>query len=179
MLTKPRRYILTGAPGAGKTSLIRYLKTTGHDVVEEAATDVIALAQAGGVERPWERPEFIADIAALQDWREAAVMRSDLRFADRSVFCTLARAEWLDHPLTPGLLATADRLAASGWFAREVFFIDQLGDIEHTAARQISFEAATRFGALHEVVYRRYGFEPRHIGPAEIPDRAGALLAAL
>lgn len=173
-----RRYILTGAPGAGKTALIRHLEATGNDVVEEAATDVIALAQASGVERPWERPAFVADIAALQGWREAAPMRSGRRFADRSVFCTLALAEWLEHPAPDGLLGTADRLAASGWFARKVFFIDQLGFIENTAARQISFEQATQFGALHEVVYRRYGFELTHIGPASIPDRAAALLVA-
>lgn len=174
-----RRYILTGAPGAGKTALIRHLEATGHDVVEEAATDVIALHRASGVDRPWERPTFIADIAALQEWREAAPMRSERRFSDRSVFCTVALAEWLGHPAPAGLLATADRLAGSGWFAQEVFFIDQLGFIENTAARQIGFEEATQFGALHEVVYRRYGFAVRHIGPGSIPDRADALLAAV
>ena len=172
------RYILTGAPGAGKTALIRHLEVTGHDVVEEAATDVIALAQAGGIERPWENPGFIADIAALQDWREAAPMRSERRFSDRSVFCTVALAEWLNHPAPTELLATADRLAGSGWFARVVFFIDQLGFIENTSARQISFEQATQFAALHEVVYRRYGFEPRHIVPAPITDRAAVVLVA-
>jgi len=175
----PRRYILTGAPGAGKTALIRHLEAMGHEIVEEAATDVIALAQASGVERPWEKPDFIAQIAALQDWREAAPMRAELRFADRSVFCTLALAEWLNHPSPPELLATADRLAGSGWFARQVYFIDQLGFIEHTSARRIGYDEAMQFGALHEVVYRRYGFEPWHIGPASIPDRARTLLAAI
>jgi predicted ATPase len=37
-------YILTGAPGAGKTAVLRLLETRGYAVVEEAATDVIALA---------------------------------------------------------------------------------------------------------------------------------------
>lgn len=40
------RYVLTGAPGAGKTAILRQLEIEGHAVVEEAATDVIALAQA-------------------------------------------------------------------------------------------------------------------------------------
>ena len=39
------RYILTGAPGAWKTVLLRALERAGHAVVEEAATDLIALAQ--------------------------------------------------------------------------------------------------------------------------------------
>ena len=62
----PRRHILTGAPGAGKTALIRHLESLGHEIVEEAATDVIAIAQVQEIERPWERPQFITDIARLQ-----------------------------------------------------------------------------------------------------------------
>jgi predicted ATPase len=44
-----RRFILTGAPGSGKTAIIRQLELDGFAVVEEAATDVIALEQARGV----------------------------------------------------------------------------------------------------------------------------------
>jgi len=43
-----RRFIITGAPGAGKTAIIRQLELDGFSVVEEAATDVIAAAQARG-----------------------------------------------------------------------------------------------------------------------------------
>jgi predicted ATPase len=38
-----KRYILTGAPGAGKTAILRALERNGRVVIEEAATDVIAL----------------------------------------------------------------------------------------------------------------------------------------
>jgi predicted ATPase len=37
-----RRFIITGAPGSGKTAIIRQLELDGFSVVEEAATDVIA-----------------------------------------------------------------------------------------------------------------------------------------
>jgi predicted ATPase len=40
-----RRFILTGPPGAGKTAIIRQLELDGFCVVEEAATDIIALSQ--------------------------------------------------------------------------------------------------------------------------------------
>jgi predicted ATPase len=174
----PQRFILTGAPGAGKTVLIRRLESSGHEIVEEAATDVIALAQAVGVERPWEQPRFIPDIAALQRFREAAPMRSDRRFSDRSVFCTLALAEWLGHPVPIRVLAQADQLAAAGWFQRRVFFVEQLGFIQPTEARRISFDEATRFAAMHAAVYRRFGFELLSIGPGSIAQRADLVLAA-
>ena len=41
-----KRFILTGAPGAGKTAIIRQLEIDRLSVVEEAATDVITLEQA-------------------------------------------------------------------------------------------------------------------------------------
>ena len=172
------RYILTGAPGAGKTALIRHLECLGHEIVEEAATDVITLEHARGTERPWETQEFIADIARLQAFREAAPMRSALRFADRSIFCTLALAEWLGHPVSRDLLAAADRLATEGWFQGKVFFIEQLGFIENTDVRRIGLEEATRFGVVHEAVYCRYGFELVRVGPASIADRTATILAA-
>ncbi len=172
----PRRYILTGAPGAGKTTLIRLLESRGEEVVHEAATDVIALAQASGIDRPWERPDFITDIAALQAFREATPMRSARRFSDRSVFCTLALAEWLDRPIPQDVRDGAEKLAASGWFERRVYLVAQLDGIQHTEARRISYEDATRFGALHAATYRRFGFEPVLIGPGSIADRAERIL---
>jgi predicted ATPase len=54
-----RRFIITGAPGAGKTAIIRQLELDGFSVVEEAATDVIAAAQARGTAQPWTHPSFI------------------------------------------------------------------------------------------------------------------------
>lgn len=174
----PSRFILTGAPGAGKTALILHLESFGHEVVGEAATDVIALAQAGGVERPWERSDFIAEIARLQRFREATPMRSARRFSDRSLFCTLALAEWLGHSVPTELTDEAERLVREGWFERRAFFVEQLGFIENTAARRISLADATRFGAVHEAVYRRYGFELVRIAPAAIAERAKVILDA-
>jgi len=49
-----KRFILTGAPGAGKTAVIRQLELDGFSVVEEAATDIIALEQSRSVPRAGE-----------------------------------------------------------------------------------------------------------------------------
>jgi predicted ATPase len=61
-----KRYILTGAPGAGKTAILRHLELDGYGVVEEAATDIIALEQAHGVVEPWSHASFIDAIVNLQ-----------------------------------------------------------------------------------------------------------------
>jgi AAA domain len=51
-----KRFILTGAPGAGKTAVIRQLELDGFSVVEEAATDIIALEQSHAVSEPGSIP---------------------------------------------------------------------------------------------------------------------------
>ena len=45
-----RRFVITGAPGAGKTAILQVLRRRGYAVVDEAATDVIAAEQARGVD---------------------------------------------------------------------------------------------------------------------------------
>ena len=65
-----KRYILTGPPGAGKTAILRELQARGYAVVEEAATDVIAVAQAHGVDQPWSLPGFADEVVAVQRRRQ-------------------------------------------------------------------------------------------------------------
>ena len=79
------KFILTGTPGAGKTAVLRLLELHGHVVVEEAATDVIALEQSMHLATPWNEPAFIEKIVALQAMREAGVRAVDTEtvFFDR------------------------------------------------------------------------------------------------
>ena len=93
------RYILTGAPGAGKTAVLRLLECNGAAVVEEAATDVIALENARGHREPWHDQCFIDKIVTLQRQRQrqarAQATEAAAIFFDRSPVCTLALSRYL------------------------------------------------------------------------------------
>ncbi len=91
----PKRYIVTGAPGAGKTALLRALQERHWSVVEEAATDVIAWQQAAGRSEPWCDRGFTGEIALLQRQRQLQPVPADVdvQFYDRSPLCTLALAK--------------------------------------------------------------------------------------
>lgn len=168
-------HILTGAPGAGKTILLRGLERAGLAVVEEAATDVIAWAQATGDDAPWERPDFTDTILALQHQRRVAAPAGPAIF-DRSPVCTLVLARFLGHAPSPALLAAAE--AARGLYAR-VFFVEGLDFIVNTEARRISLEDARRFGDLHRQIYGELGFDLIDIAPAPPMDRVRAVLSRL
>ena len=100
-------YVLTGAPGAGKTGILRMLEISGYPVVEEAATDVIALGQALGHAEPWTRPDFIDKIITVQRQRRrrhaARAAGNEVVFFDRSPVCTLALSRYLGSTASPGL----------------------------------------------------------------------------
>lgn len=176
-----KRYILTGAPGAGKTALIRQLEREGFSTVEEAATDVIALDQLNGIEESWREISFTERIAALQQQRvaHAAHVPVPVQFHDRSVFCTYALAKFLEHPVSPALAAAAQCALDEGIFERRVFFIRLLGFITRTEARRISLADAIRFEAVHEATYRQFGFELISIEAAAVADRVAAIRSAL
>lgn len=172
--------ILTGAPGAGKTTLIRCLEQQGRSVVEEAATDVIALQQACGTAEPWRDPEFIVGIARLQIRRQAAARQLpvDFCFHDRSLLCTHALAEYLGHPV-PALLEEAIAVTlAQGLFAPRALMVRLLGFITPTEARRIGLEEAVAFERVHEATYRRFGFEIVPIERGPVAERASAVAAA-
>ena len=169
-----KRYIVTGAPGAGKTAIIRQLEMDGFSVVEEAATDIITLWQAKGIREPWMRPEFIDAIVSLQQTRErrAASAADAVQFHDRSVVCTAALADYLGFDRSPSLLQELQRVREEDVFQNTVLFLKNLGFITRTDARRITYEETLRFEQIHEQTYRDIGFQITMIAPGSVSERA-------
>ena len=159
-----RRFILTGTPGSGKTSVIMELEKLGHTVIHEAATDLISIEQAEGMERPWEEPDFIDQIVRMQKERQMNAT-GYLQFYDRSPFCTYALGRYLcesnnmEFTPAPALFDEIDRCLKNGVYQNKVFFFENLGFIEHTEARKISYEDALVFEQIHLDVYKEFGFD--------------------
>lgn len=176
-----RRFIITGAPGAGKTAIIRQLELDGFSVVEEAATDVIAAAQSQGTIQPWTHPSFIDAIATLQRDRQsrASYQRDEVQFHDRSVVCTAALAVYLGHPFSPVLVSELERIKKEATYENRVFFIRNLGFITPTEARRISFEETERFEKIHEQTYRDFGFKLISVEPGSVMERVSIIKAAI
>lgn len=176
-----RRFIITGAPGAGKTAIIRHLELDGFSVVEEAATDVIAVAHARGTAEPWMQPSFIDDVANLQKDRQirASYQPDEVQFHDRCVVCTAALAVYLGYACTPFLHTELERIKEEAIYQRRVFFVRNLGFITPSEARRISFDETVRFEKIHEDVYRDFGFELVSVEPGSLVERVTMVKAAI
>jgi len=176
-----KRYVLTGAPGAGKTVILRQLELDGFGVVEEAATDIIALWQAKGIAEAWTRPGFIDAIVSLQQTRERrSACHADLiQFHDRSVVCTAALAHYLEVPMPQNLIRELRRVQTEHVFQKSVVFLRNLGFVTPTEARRITYEETVRFEQIHEQTYRDLGFEIISINPSPVSDRVTEIKRAL
>jgi predicted ATPase len=174
------RVIFTGAPGAGKTVLLRALELDGFAVVEEAATDVIALEQAKGVDAPWLTGDFIDKVLTLQTLRanRVAAHPGPVLF-DRSPYCTLALARYLGVTPPDALLEELNRIEEQAIYDRSVVFVGSLGFITATPARRIGLEEAARFAALHREVYEAHGYRLIDLPAAPVEARVGKVCDAL
>ncbi|WP_406344066.1 AAA family ATPase [Streptomyces sp. NBC_01578] len=137
-----RRYVLTGTPGSGKTSILRCLAELGYGVVEEAATAVIARAQALGEDEPWMRTTFVDDVVDLQRQRQLETSStSSVQVFDRSPVCTYALANYLGLPASRALTAEIERITAEEIYERQVLFVLNLGFCEPTSAVGSAFSS--------------------------------------
>lgn len=171
-------YVLTGTPGSGKTAIIRQLELDGFGVVEEAATDVIALEAALGRPEQHLLPGFTDQIARLQRQREGLARLAHppdgpAVFFDRSVVCTLALCRWLGREPSPLLAAEVDRVVRERLCEQPVFFVRNQGFVEPTSARRISFAESLAFEEVHEQTYRELGFTLIDVPAGPLADRVG------
>lgn len=176
-----KRYIITGAPGCGKTAVIRALELTGASVVNEAATDLIALRQAQGDQRPWKHINFIDDIVRLQKHRQIDMSAdySELHFYDRSPVCTYALALYLGFEPSPNLMSEIKRIHKYDIYEKQAFFLENLGFITNTDARQISFEDSLKFEQIHKEAYVKFGYECVIIPAKSIDERVEIILRGI
>jgi predicted ATPase len=175
-----KRYVVTGAPGAGKTSVLEALEAQGFLVIPEAATELIAREQSRGVVEPWWSSGFVDRVARRQiehveqadRANHAEHAEAELQLLDRSLVCTLALERYLDLPPSPLLATALDAMLHDETYQRDVFFVRLLPFVVPSAVRRITYQEAVEFEQVHEQTYLELGSRLIDVPPGPVAERA-------
>lgn len=166
-----KKYILTGGPGTGKSTLILALEKQGEHIIKEAAEDHIKLRQAQGQPEPWTEPDFQDEILDLQIQREQRIPKEAERvFIDRGATDGLAYAQ-------PGTEIYKRLLQEAKTRKYEkVFLIETLGTTEKTEVRRENHEEAVKLAQKLEQIYKYLGYEVIRIPVGTVQERLEKIL---
>ncbi|RLP24681.1 AAA family ATPase [Mesorhizobium sp. YM1C-6-2] len=172
-----RFFVLTGGPGAGKTTLIEALKARGFATTDEAGRGVIReQMQGGGDGLPWLDRERFAELMfdwELRSYRQAERQDGPVIF-DRGLPDTIGylRLEGLEVP------AWMEEEALRLRYNRRVFVAPPWKEIYgRDEERRQDWEVAVRTHAVMVETYTELGYELIELPLVSVAQRAAFVLA--
>lgn len=173
-----KKYVLTGAPSSGKSSILLALeKELNYLTVREAAEDIIKLYQAKGIKEPWKLEGFQDELLKLQIQREKIVENNkeyNEVFIDRGILDGLAYYQFDKKEPSNLMKKAVDQLKEKPY--TKIFLIERLGTYEKTEVRKESQQEAILLEKLQEQNYKSQGYEVIRIKPASLDERVKQIL---
>ncbi|MFZ9034828.1 MAG: AAA family ATPase [Francisellaceae bacterium] len=106
-MIKDNYYILTGGPGSGKTSVLKQLRKSGFETVDEVARNIIFKQNeiGGNATHNGDRHKFRSLMleASIRDFKKHQLSRESI-FFDRGIADLIGYSQLIDNP--PDLLLT-------------------------------------------------------------------------
>lgn len=178
-LSNPNLFVISGGPGAGKTTVLREIEHLGFPTVPEVARQIIQeQVHTGGTALPWlDRERYTA--LMLQRSIESYLQHTPApapTFCDRGIPDTLCYARLIRLPAAEAIRSACKQFR----YAPTVFLAPPWEEIYSTdAERKQGFDEATRTFFLMKDVYQEYGYEVVEL-PKESPQvRAQFILTYL
>ncbi|OKH87104.1 AAA family ATPase [Thalassospira sp. TSL5-1] len=172
--------VLTGGPGAGKTTLINYLNTLGYETSPEIARNVIETQQKqGGTALPWQDNEAYCRLmteGSMRAWQVGMALAPVTVFFDRGLPDALAHRRLYQLPED----STLNQVIKTCRYRQTVFILPPWPEIYQTdtARKQSLAEAIKTYDVLHQT-YLDCGYTPVEIAKGPVEQRAEQILTLL
>jgi len=174
----PNFYILTGAPGSGKSTILRELKAGNLTVIDEPAREILSEQRSfkgNGV--PETNPDLFTELMlsrAVQQFKQFQDHTSPILF-DRGI------PDMIGYAALFGIDQKAAQSAAVTYrYNRVVFITPPWKDIYKTDdERKMSFDQAQAFGNDLVDIYRDFGYETVTVPKASPSERALFILNSI
>lgn len=181
-----RKFVLTGGPHCGKTSVLRELKRMGIKVIPEVPRMIIDQE----LEKERQDPGYVGVLPGKrqEDFNRLLIekqielensVKEGIVFLDRSLVDPIAYAEFYGVPVEPGL---HEYIANAGY--EKAFFLDSIPGRLNQEKRTESEEDGQRIHELFPEVYSRVGIDVHnvdifHIGDLGIKKRVEHILRTI
>ena len=145
------KFILTGGPGVGKTTLIERFKRQGFQVVPEAATYLINERLNNGRLHPIQSGDLQAfqdDVSYKNLELEAKLNKGTDAFFDRSIIDSLAYYEIYNLKIPTEILNIAKKKTYT-----LIFLLDSLASLQNN---KIRFENSKEAYRTHQAIAQKY-----------------------
>ena len=164
--------VITGGPGAGKSTLIDHLQGMGYARSVEAGRGIIQDQTAiGGSALPWADPALFAELMLcweLRSYRMAGGRAEQVLF-DRGVPDIVGYLQLEGLPVPDHIHAAAKRFR----YHRRVLIAPPWPEIYgQDSERKQSYAEAERTYESMLATYTAYGYEPVHLPLASVTERA-------
>ncbi|WP_299710875.1 AAA family ATPase [uncultured Tenacibaculum sp.] len=164
-----KRYIITGAPSTGKTTLINSLQKNGHTVFEEVSRRIIISEQQKNSNKtPWENVSGFTKLVHQQTIKELHTPILQHAFVDRGLADNIAYLQLKKQPVSDDFLD----FDYQSFYHNTVFFCPLWKEIYTQDEQRLqSFEEAKQLQNLLLNTYNDLGFSILEIPKTTVHKR--------
>jgi predicted ATPase len=178
-LNNPNLFVISGGPGAGKTTVLQEIESHGFSTVPEVARQIIQeQVQAGGTALPWLNRERYTELMlhrSIESYLQHTPALTPT-FCDRGIPDTLCYARLIQLPEMESIRSACEQFR----YASVAFLAPPWKEIYSTdAERKQEFEEAERTFHMMKDVYQECGYSVLELPKVSPSDRAQFILSHL
>lgn len=160
-----RRFVLSGGPGIGKTTVLKELRNRGYQTIPETFTSLFEQAVAhNALDSFFNGPQVLPSILLTEQLRMESLLSPAIpAFLDRSAVDIIAYGDFFNTPMSEEMRDQSERNYDL------IFFLEPLPEYlyENTEVRKESREEALKIHGLLKAAYLQAGYMPHQL--IEIP----------